>query len=234
MDIKVYATPATILAGDLAEATVVVVDALRMTSVAVTAIAAGCSGVLAVGGVKEAWALAGECDALLGGERQALPIEGFDFSNSPLEYTEERISGHRLVMSTTNGTHAILAAASARRMLLGAFINASATARAVLSEEKVGIVCAGTMGAFTLEDALAAGSIIDRVQALGAATQLDDMALAAHMLYQSARGDLHKSLSHTTHYKRLEGLGLMDDLLYCLKEDTLRTVPERNRDGWFT
>lgn len=233
MEIRAFATPDTLRGGDLKGCAAVVIDALRMTSVAAQAMANGCAGIFAVAEVDEARALARECGALLGGERQALKIEGFDFSNSPLEYTRERIGGHKLIMTTSNGTRAILAAGEADRLLLGAFVNRAAVVEAVRDADRLGIVCAGTLGAFTLEDALAAGAIIRRLLDRGIHAQLDDMAQAVLTLYESARGDLHKALSGTRHYRRLTQLGFSADLDFCLSEDNLSSVPERGRDGWF-
>lgn len=233
MTIAVYGTPAMLGDGRLADAAAVVIDALRMTSVAATAVASGCAGLLAMGDVEAARAVAAREGALLGGERNALPIEGFDLSNSPLDYTPSRVGGRRLVMTTSNGTRAILAVAGARRVLLGAFVNASAVADALAGEARVAIVCAGTLGAFTLEDALAAGAIIERLAARGETLALDDMALAARMLYRGARADLHAALAATAHYGRLARLGLRDDLAYCLSEDIVTAVPAQGADGWF-
>ena len=233
MDVRVFATPDTLQKGALDGKAAIVIDALRMTSVAATAMEHGCAGLLAVAEVEEARAAARQYGALLGGERGALKIEGFDFSNTPQEYTRPRIAGRRLVMTTSNGTRAILAAAGARRVLRGAVVNASAAARAVDGEAGVGIVCAGTLGAFTLEDALAAGAIVERLCQKTRAVRLDDMALAAHRLYRGARGDLAAALAETEHYGRLTRLGLEADLVYCLREDILGAVPERQADGWF-
>lgn len=234
MEVCVYATPALLPDGDALRGwTAVVIDALRMTSVAATAVASGCTGLLAVSEVEEARRVAGAYGALLGGERNALPIDGFDFSNSPLEYTPARVAGRRLVMTTSNGTRAILAAARADAMLLGAFINAGAVASRLRGTARVALVCAGTLGAFTLEDALAAGAIVQRLARTATALHLDDMALAARMLYDAAQENLSGALAQTAHYGRLNSLGLADDLAYCLKEDTVLAVPERQADGWF-
>ncbi len=233
MQVRVYATPALLHGEDLDGATAIVIDALRMTSVAAAAIENGCKGILAVAEVEEARVCAREAGAFLGGERNALPITGFDFSNSPLEYIKERICDRRLVMSTTNGTRAIQSAATAKRLLLGAFVNASAVAERVVLEEKVGIICAGTQGAFTLEDALAAGAILWRLKERVSDIIMDDMALAALALYAHAKSDLHETLHKTSHYNRLQRLGLFDDLVFCLKEDQVFSVPERKDDGWF-
>lgn len=233
MEIHVHGTPDSLRDKDLHGGAVVVIDALRMTSVAATAIAGGCSGLQAVAEIEEAVQLAAQTDALLGGERFALPIEGFDLSNSPLVYTQARVKGRRIVITTSNGTRAILAAKAAKRVFLGAFVNACAVAHAVRHEPKLAIVCAGTLGAFTLEDALAAGAILDRLAQLGIALQRNDMAIATSMLYAASRGDLHAALSPTTHYQRLVSIGMQDDLDYCLTEDSLQAVPVRGEDGWF-
>lgn len=233
MKVSVLATPANLLSGALDGVAAIVIDALRMTSVTATAMEHGCAALLACAEVEEAKAAAAESGALLGGERNALLIPGFDFSNSPLEYTAERIAGRRLVMSTSNGTRAIAAASGAKRVLLGAFVNAEAAARAVQGEERVAIICAGTLGAFTLEDALAAGAILERLERMGAPLERDDMALAACTLYEAARRDLLAALADTKHFRRLRSLGLEADLRYCLTEDTLESVPERRADGWF-
>ncbi len=233
MEVRVFGTPDELHALDLTGWTAVVIDALRMTSVAAQAVHSGCAGLMAAGEVDEARALAAREGALLGGERSALLIEGFDFSNSPSEYTAERISGRRLVMTTTNGTQAIVSAAGASRLVLGAFVNAKSVAAAVSRASRLAIICAGTHGAFTLEDALAAGAILDRLAAQGASVELDDMALAARTLYNHADGDLHAALCRTSHYNRLERLGLAEDLAFCLTEDSLIAVPERQADGWF-
>lgn len=141
----------------------VVIDALRMTSVAAAAIANGCAGLLPVEQIPDAVRIARDSRALLGGECSALWIEGFDFSNSPGEYTRDKIAGKRLVITTTNGTRAVGKALAAKRVLLGAFINATAVAGTLREEEKVALICAGTEGRFTLEDALAAGCILRRI-----------------------------------------------------------------------
>lgn len=233
MNVRVYATPDLILPGDLTGTAAVVIDVLRMTTVAATAVQHGCAGLYAVDGVEAARRLAKETGALTGGERNALRIEGFDFDNSPLAYTEARVGGRRLVMTTSNGTRAIAACESPRRVLLGAFVNAMAVAEALRGETSAAIVCAGTLGHFTLEDALAAGALVYRLRALGLPVVPDDMAIAAEMLYDAARADLSGALSSTAHYRRLARMGFAEDIAYCLSEDVLSAAPERKGGGWF-
>ena len=63
-------------------------------------------------------------------------------------------------MTTTNGTKALLASLEADRVLVGAFVNHDATARAVAHESRpIHLVCAGTDGFVSFEDTLFAGLI---------------------------------------------------------------------------
>lgn len=233
MDVRVYGVPSMLLSNDLQGAVAVVIDALRMTTVAAFAVRNGCAGILAVSEVEDARQEAARHGALLGGERGAMRIEGFDFANSPLEYTHDAVAGRRIVVTTTNGTRAIAACGDAERVLLGAFVNAKAVAHACMGAERLALVCAGTNGRFSLEDALAAGAIVARLRERGAHMRLCDMALACERMYIAARGDLHAALSDTAHYGRLVSLSLARDLHECLMEDTIDAVPERGTDGFF-
>jgi len=99
---------------------------------------------------------------LLGGERGGERLPGFPHGNSPLEYTQEVVTGKVLVLTTTNGTRAIRRAArDASVLFTGSLLNARAVARELrrLQVDAV-LVCAGTNGHFSLEDALAAGVVI--------------------------------------------------------------------------
>lgn len=229
MKIRCFATPNDLLPGDLDGAAAIVIDTLRMTSVAAAAMSNGCAGLLACATVEAAREAAKARDALLGGERNALRIDGFDFSNSPLEYTREAIGGKRLVMTTTNGTRAIAACAPARRLLLAALVNIGAVAEACKKEASVAIVCAGTAGAFTLEDALTAGALSICLNG----DEKDDAAVAFETLWLTARDDLPRALSATRHYNRLLSLGFQPDLDFCLTPNRLSAVCERAEDGWF-
>src|SRR5271167_3781383 len=106
----------------------VVADVLRATTTIVHAIAAGCAAIRLCRTVEEARRLAAELPApvLLAGERDGLPLPGFDLGNSPGEFTSERCRGATLVLTTTNGTRALLHAAAAQRVLVAAFANLGA------------------------------------------------------------------------------------------------------------
>jgi 2-phosphosulfolactate phosphatase len=131
----------------------------------ITALAAGCTDIRPCGTVEEAKKLAGGLGvgrALLGGERNNVRIQGFDLGLSPFEYTAQVCRGKTLVMTTDNGTRALLRAVEAERVLVAGFVNRGAVCEQLRQDPRpVHIVCAGTDGAVTLEDALLAGALVD-------------------------------------------------------------------------
>lgn len=150
----------------LAGGTVVVIDVLRASTVIVHALAAGAREVIPCLEIEDARQVAARLpkgQAILGGERGGLPIEGFDLGNSPSEYTAERVAGKTVVFTTTNGTRAMQQCRQARRVLIGALVNASAIVEAVAAEDQVHLMCAGTRGEITREDVLVAGLLADRL-----------------------------------------------------------------------
>jgi 2-phosphosulfolactate phosphatase len=192
----------------------VVVDVLRATSTIAQALAAGYRRVLCCAEIEEARALRAEVpDSLVGGERKAVQIEGFDVGASPREFLEAR--AETLILSTTNGTCAILEAA--RRsgdVLLGSLLNLEAVARAAQGEDAL-VVCAGFQGAFALDDAYCAGRIVQLLDA-----DRSDAAIAAELIA-------------TAFPTALDGLnartygppGLEEDIAFCARESVLDVVP---------
>jgi 2-phosphosulfolactate phosphatase len=168
----VHLLPTLIPPGSLREAMVVVVDVLRATTVIVHALSAGCEAVIPCGEIDEAKDIASQMPpgaALLAGERHGLPIPGFDLGNSPAEFTAERCGGKTVVITTTNGTRAILASLEAKRIYIASFANLSATVNEILVKFQrrdlapLHIVCAGTEGFISLEDSLLAGALTARL-----------------------------------------------------------------------
>ena len=156
--------------GELTPAPIgVVVDVLRATSTICQALASGYRRVLCCAEIDEARALA-ESDgpATLAGERRLEPIEGFDLGNSPREFDGAPL-GDTLVITTTNGTRAIVtAAAHAETVAIGSLANLTACAAQVarVARKRQGAVlvqCAGVRGAFTMDDAYTAGRFVQEL-----------------------------------------------------------------------
>src|SRR6266516_6426206 len=135
----------------------IVIDVLRATSTIAQALASGYERVLCCSEIEDARALRAELpDSLLGGERKAVRVEGFDVGASPREFLEAR--ARTLILSTTNGTRAILETAQrCEEVVLGSLLNLSAVAAAVEDADDVVVVCAGFQEGFALDDAYCAG-----------------------------------------------------------------------------
>ena len=164
----VHLLPSLIPSGALRGGVAVVIDVLRASTTIVHALAHGCEAVIPCAEVDEARRVAAGLPpgrAILRGERQGVPIPGFDLGNSPGEYTEEACRGKTLVMTTTNGTRALLASLEAETVLVGAFVNFAATVQRLIHEARpVHIVCAGTEGRISYEDSLLAGAFASRFE----------------------------------------------------------------------
>lgn len=163
MKITTFLTSAEVDPARIQKSTAVVIDVIRATSTIVEALANGAQAVYPTLSTDEAIRLAnslGREDTVLCGERKGLKVEGFDLGNSPREFTPDRVRGRRLVMSTTNGTRAFLAAQGAERVLAGSLLNLSEVTRALEGAAEVTFVCAGKEDRFSLDDALCAGWIL--------------------------------------------------------------------------
>jgi 2-phosphosulfolactate phosphatase len=193
----------------------VVVDVLRATSTIAQALASGYERVLCCAEIDDARALRAELpDSLLGGERQAVRVEGFDVGASPREFLEAR--ARTLILSTTNGTRAILETAQhCDRVLLGSLLNLSAVAGAAAGGD-VTVVCAGFQGGFALDDAYCAGRIVELVGG-----ERTHAATASALLAQAFPAALD-GLNARTYGPP----GLEEDIAYCAQVDVLGVVPE--------
>ena len=192
----------------------VVVDVLRATSTIAQALASGYQRVLCCAEIEDALALRAQIpDSLVGGERKAVQVEGFDVGASPREFLEPR--AETLILSTTNGTRAILETAErCEEVVLGSLLNLDAVARVAGSRDAV-IVCAGFQGAFALDDAYCAGRIVQLVQ-----SERTDAAIAS-VLIASAFSNALDALNARTYGPA----GLEEDIAFCARENALDVVP---------
>jgi 2-phosphosulfolactate phosphatase len=219
-------TPAEVR-GTATRHTVVVIDVLRATSTIIHALVNGARSVVPVASVEDAARKAdqiGRDAVLLCGERDSEPIRGFQLGNAPEEFTAERVGGKTLIMTTTNGTPALLAAHGAERVYVGALINLSAVARRIVEEaDDALLLCSGRDGAFALEDALCAGRIVQRIrEANGGVTGNDAAAAALRLAAQPATA---RTLARTAAGRRLREIGRGADVVFCAREDVHDAVP---------
>ena len=230
MKLEVYFTPEELTGVDLREHVAVVVDVLRATSVIAQALASGARVIYPAGTTEEAVRLGQNLDRselILCGERGGLRIEGFDLGNSPLEFTPDAIGDRTLVMTTTNGTPALIAASTAKRTLAASFLNLGAVAKALTTAESIAIVCAGRERRFALEDTVCAGMLVERVMKAraGEDAQMNDGARAAVALARRYSEDLDAMLRCTAAGRALIDIGHDHDVVYCAGVDQLDVVP---------
>ncbi len=213
MRVHVAFTPAEAAAAPVG----IVVDVLRATSTIAQALASGYERVYCSAEVEEALALRQQLgEGLLGGERSAVKIEGFDVGASPREFVGEP-RAKTVIFSTTNGTRAILETAKrCEEVLLGSLLNLDAVATAAGERgEDVAVVCASFQGAFALDDAYCAGRIVQLL-----AGEPTDAAKAADAIAR-AWPDAHEALLARTYGPP----GLEEDIAFCAQVSVLEVVP---------
>lgn len=219
MKVEIVLTPAEIdlLPGrDLSGSVCVVFDVLRATSTIVTALEHGAARVFPALNIDEAreWQRTSLPGALLGGERRGVRIDGFQLGNSPREYTREAVANRDIITTTTNGTVALRACASAGSLYAGALLNLRALGAHLLAHlpDHLVLVCAGSGRAFSLEDALGAGALLEIVAEPGAGRDAGDALRAIMARYRS---DAAAALRESHNGRALTGIGLGLDVDWC-------------------
>jgi len=213
-------------------AVAIVIDVLRATTTIVHALGQGYERVLACAGLdraRELRARLGE-DTMLAGERGCVRPEGFDFGNSPREFADGGPRGSTLVLTTTNGTRAIVTAAGrADTVLVGSLANLTAcAAEAARTARKakgdVLVQCAGVVGEFAIDDAYTAGRFVAELRVWLAEWEASDSAQAAEAI-ASAFASAADGLGASQSARNLRAADLADDVRYCAREGVLDIVP---------
>jgi 2-phosphosulfolactate phosphatase len=208
----------------------IVIDVIRATTTICQALASGYERVFCTAEVEEARALRRALgEGVLGGERSAVRIPGFDLGNSPREYLEPRDGP--LILSTTNGTRAVVSAAErCERVFVASLLNlAAVVAEAREAGEDAIVVCAGVQGTLALDDAYVAGRIVElldweRTDASEAAARLAGTWSGAEEAFRASKSGRNL----------LENAAeLEEDIAFCARESTLEVVPRlvALRDG---
>ena len=194
----------------------IVVDVVRATSTIAQALSAGYLRVLCVPEIEQARTLRAElADSIVGGERDAVRIEGFDVGASPREFLEPK--AETLILSTTNGTRTIVTASErCDEVLIGSLLNLGAVVRAAAERgEDVAVICAGYKGAFAFDDAYCAGRFVQALEG-----ERSDAAVAAALL-----ADAFPNALDGLNARTYGPPGLEDDLVFCARESVLEAVP---------
>jgi len=207
-----------------------VIDVIRATSTICQALAAGYERVFCTADVDDARALRDALgEGVLGGERHAVRIPGFDLGNSPREYLTAGEA--TLILSTTNGTRAVVTAARrCERVFVASLLNLSAVVEAAREAgEDVVVVCAGVQGTLALDDAFVAGRIVELLDC-----ERTDAAVAAARLAATWSGAEEALRASKSGRNLMENAPELEaDLPFCARESVLDVVPRlvAMRDG---
>jgi 2-phosphosulfolactate phosphatase len=239
-ELHVHFLPSLTSQHELAGETVVVIDVLRASTTIAFALAAGAREVipcLHVADARELQRRLGD-QAVLGGEREGVKIEGFDLGNSPREYVEEAVAGKSVVFTTTNGTKALQACMGAGRVIVGAFVNLSTVCEAVRDDDRVHLLCAGTRDEVSREDVLVAGAMAEQLYVEQLSLTMNDSAQIALDAWQTATGGSRDpqvvarcmKLSHGG--RNLCEIGMGGDIRLAAAVDMVPVLPELDLSAW--
>jgi 2-phosphosulfolactate phosphatase len=218
--VRVGLTPVDEVAAPLG----IVIDVLRATSTICQALASGFERVICVGEIEDARAFAGPGVALAG-ERDNVRIEGFDFGNSPREFgqgSDPLTVGTKstLVLTTTNGTRLLLAAAArCDEVIVASLLNLDAVVAAAREADEVAILCAGVERSFAIDDAYVAGRIAAALDG-----ERDDAAVAAVRLV-GAFATAEEGIGGGISAANIRNAHLDADIPFCARESVIDLVP---------
>lgn len=229
MKLEVCLSPALLPLYKVEEYIVVIIDIFRATSSICYGIENGAEAIIPVSQVEECAAYREKgIEYMLAAERNGSVVEGFDFGNSPFSYTKEKVAGKTVVLTTTNGTHALHLSRAAKKIVIGSFLNLTALCNWLKTQnEHILLVCAGWKNNFNLEDTMFAGAVVDQLKQ-NASYVLDDPAIAANDIYDLGKNDISAYLSKTSHGERLKKLGIEKDIEFCLNVDITTAIPVLN------
>lgn len=203
----------------------VIVDALRASATAAMLLDAGATEIHIVREVAEALELRDQLsDALLFGERGGLPLDGFDYGNSPRDVAIA--AGRTIVFTTTTGSMRLVDAFGAAALYMGSTTNATAVLRAAARHgTDVVLIPAGLAGdpEFDAQEDWTAAAAI---------AMLSDASVGeGALLYRDWRQKIELDglgalFDAAPHAEKLRAVGCEADIAFCARMDVTRAVPE--------
>jgi 2-phosphosulfolactate phosphatase len=219
-------------AQDVQGRVVAVIDVLRASTTIAVALANDARAVLPFESSEEMITRSKQLERasfLLAGERRMLKIEGFDLGNSPLEHTREVVEGKTVLLTTTNGSKALLAVQGARDVVVASYVNLTAVSAmlrtALRGGHDVTLICAGQDRQFALEDAACAGRYVHTVSKRLSGLELNDAAYAASLTDKKFGDNLMRLFNTAAHGRALAAAGFGEDLTVCAAVDSYPVIP---------
>jgi 2-phosphosulfolactate phosphatase len=233
LHLNVFFTPTAIIGSETnANDIYLVIDVIRATTSLAVMFDQDAARVLVASTIDEAREAARILPGrLLCGERNVQPVPGFDYGNSPVQFSQVDLTGRELIMTTTNGTRAFYACPEDSTRLAGSFYNAEAAALKALTLAKdqngnISLVCSGELDYFALDDAVCAGYLaleLQRLQGQVLPLDLDESALATIALYEAFKPP--KVIDYCNSAQAVILGGLPDDPTFCMRTSVSQSVP---------
>jgi 2-phosphosulfolactate phosphatase len=231
--VDVYLAPSELTPAALDGRIIAVIDVLRATSTIAAALHAGARTVVPFVETEDAVRAAKQFErgeVTLAGERHMLAIPGFHLGNSPLEFTTAAVGDMTVMLTTTNGTRALLAAEDAKAVYAASYVNFSVTATRLVAGlgagDPVAIVCAASEGAIALEDVGCAGRFVRGLRDAYPDLVVNDGAVLAELLAARFGDDIVGLFGASEHGAALRAAGFEPDLQVCSTIDHYPVLAE--------
>lgn len=232
MRVDVFFGASSMTSADVHGRVVVVIDVLRASTTIAVALANGARSVIPFESAEDAITRSksfARGEYKLAGERRNLMIPGFDLGNSPREFTREQVEGKTILLTTTNGTAALMAVKEASDVLVGSYVNFTAVLAmvraAARADTDIAIIAAGHERHFSLEDAACAGRFVRMTQQRLPDAELNDGAQTALLLHRRYGRELLQLFAESSHGRALTEAGFAADLPVCAAIDSYPVVP---------
>lgn len=229
MKLQIHMSPADALARRLAtEDVYIVIDLIRATTSITTIFDSEARRILIADTLEQARKAAQLIPGrLLCGERDAKPLPGFDFGNSPAEFLRAQLTNRELILTTTNGTRAFFACPEQSVRLAGCFYNASAVTGYALAQahkqaSNIAIICAAESGSFALDDTVCAGYLAQEIQRQQPDIHCHESVLAATTLYQCFMPP--KLIEYCHSIQNVIQVGSGEDIDICLQQNISTSI----------
>jgi 2-phosphosulfolactate phosphatase len=231
--LDVFLAPSELTPAALDGRVVAVIDVLRATTTIAAALHAGAHMVIPFIETEDAVRTAKQYErgeVKLAGERHMIAIPGFDLGNSPLEFTPASVGQHTVLLTTTNGTKALLASEDAKAVYVASYANFSLTLSrlqtALDTGHQVSIICAGSEGTVSLEDSACAGRYVAALCATHPTVAINDAAQMCQLLSTKYGDDVRTLFSDAEHGRSLQAAGFEADLMACGTLDVYPVLAE--------
>ena len=211
---------------------VAVIDVLRASTTIAVALSNGARAIIPMESPDDAVTRSKQFErgaVRLAGERRMLKMDGFDLGNSPAEHTREAVENKTVLLSTTNGTKALLAVQGARDVVVASYVNLAAVSAmlrtAIRGGADITLVCAGQDRQFALEDAACAGRYVHHVAKRLNGLDMNDAAYSASLIDKKFGDNLTRLFNTAAHGRALAAAGFGADLVVCAAVDSYPVIP---------